>query len=99
MIWIMLYTIAHSLIVHARVLEASINFSLIYTSDHIFPALPIRDLINEDGEPVTTFKLATGNKPSISHLLVLFCPFVVKKATARVGTKRLNMSHQAQKGF
>ena len=30
---------------------------------------------------------------------MLFCPFVVQKATAHVETKALNMCHQAQKGF
>ena len=44
-------------------------------------------------------KLATGTKPSVSHLRVLFCPCVVRKATAHVDTKTLNMRHQAQKGF
>ena len=35
----------------------------------------------------------------MSHLQVLFCPCVVRKATAHVETKTLNMRHQAQKGF
>ena len=70
-----------------------------YTTDHIFPVLPIKDLINEDGDPTTPYKLATGTKPSVSHLLVLFFPCVVRKATAHVETKTLNMRHQAQKGF
>ena len=30
---------------------------------------------------------------------MLFCPCVVRKATANVETKTLNMRHQAQKGF
>ena len=30
---------------------------------------------------------------------MLFCPCVVRKATAQVETKTLNMRHQAQKGF
>ena len=38
-------------------------------------------------------------KPSLSHLRVLFCPYVVRKASAHVATKALNMHHQAQKGF
>ena len=67
--------------------------------DHIFLVLPIKDLINEDGDPTTSHKLATGTKPSVSHLRVLFCPHVLRKATAYVETKTLNMRHQAQKGF
>ena len=70
-----------------------------YTTDHIFPVLPIKDLINQDGDPKTPHKLATGTKPSVSHLRVLFCPCVVHKSTAHVETKTLNMRHQAQKGF
>ena len=85
--------------VHARVPEICVYFALMYTTDHIFTVLPIKDLINEDGDPTTPYKLATGTKPSVSHLPVLFFPCVVRKATAHVETKTLNMRHQAQKGF
>ena len=95
----MLRTISHSLTVHARVLEAYIHFALMYTTDHIFPVLPIKDVINKDGDPTTPYKLATGTKPSVSHLRELFCPCVVRKATEHVGKKALNMRHRAQKGF
>ena len=97
--WRTLRTVAHSLMVHARVSEAYIHLSLMYTTDNIIPVLPIKDLINEYGDPTTPYKLATGTKPSVSHLRVLFCPCVVRKATAHVGTKALNMCHQAQKVF
>ena len=70
--WRMLRTITHSLMVHARVSEAYIHFVLMYTKDHIFPVPPIKDLINEDGNPTTHFKLATCMKPPVSHLCVLF---------------------------
>ena len=96
---ITLCTVAHSLMVHAIVLEVYVHFALMYTTDHIFPVLPIKDLINEDGDPTTPHKLATCTKPSVSHLRVLFCPCVVQKATAHVETKALNMHHQAQNTF
>ena len=67
-----LRTIAHSLMVHARIPEIYIHFALMYTTYHIFPVLPIKDLIIEDGDPTTPYKLATGTKPSVSHLRVLF---------------------------
>ena len=44
-------------------------------------------------------KLETGMKTSVSHLRVLFFPCVVRKSTAHVETKTLNMRHQSQKGF
>ena len=77
-----LRTIEHSLMVHARFLEAYIHFSLMYTTYHNFLVLPIKDLINEYGDPTTPHKLATGKKPSVSHLLMLCCPCVVRKSTA-----------------
>ena len=70
-----------------------------YTIDHTFPVLPIKDIIKEDGNPTTPHKMATGTKPSVSHLRVLSFPCVVRKATAHVETKMLNMRHQAQEGF
>ena len=70
-----------------------------YTTYHIFPVLPIKDMINKDGEPTTPFKLATGKKPALSHLRELPFSCVVRKYTAHVDKKALNMRHQAQKGF
>ena len=67
-----LSTVAHSLMVHARVSEAYVHFALMYMTDHIFPVLPIKDLINEDGYPTTPHKLTKGTKPALSHLRVLF---------------------------
>ena len=68
-------------------------------ADNISPVLLIKYLINKYGNPTTSFKLATGMKPSILHFRVFFCPCVVRKATAHVVTKALNMLHKAQKGF
>ena len=97
--WRTLRTVAHALMVHARVMEVYVHFALMYRTDHIFLVLPIKYLINKDGNTTTPHKLATGKKPSVSHLRVLFFPCVVRKATAHVDTKTLNMRHQAQKGF
>ena len=61
---------------HVQVLEAYINFALMYTADHILSLLPIKYLINEEGEPTTPLKLVIGMKPSIYHLRVLLCTYV-----------------------
>ena len=97
--WRMLRTVEYSLMVHDIVPEVYVHFALMYTTDHIFPVLPIKDLINENGDTTMPHKLATVTKTSESHLRGLFCPRVVRKATAHVETKTLNMRHQAQKGF
>ena len=85
--WRTLRTVAHTLMLHARFLETCIHFALMYTTDHIFTVLRTKDLINKDGDPTTTQKLATGTKPSVSHLRVLLCPCVVRKAMAHVEKK------------
>ena len=43
--WRTLCTVSHSLMVHARVLEVYVHFVIMYMTDHIFPVLPIKDLI------------------------------------------------------
>ena len=80
--WRTLRTVAHTLMVHARVPEVYVHFTLMYMTDHIFPVLPIKDLINKDGDPTTPHKLETDTKSSVSHLRVLFFPCVVRKATS-----------------
>ena len=74
----MLRTTAHSIMLHGIFSEGYIHFALMYTTYHIFAVIPIKDLINKDGDPTTPFKLATGTKPSVSHLRMLFCPCVVR---------------------
>ena len=49
--------------VYERVPETYIHFELMYTSDKIFPVLPIKDLINKDGDQTKPFKLETGKNP------------------------------------
>ena len=44
--WRTLRTVAHALMVHTRFPEVYVHFTLMYTTDHIFPVLPIKDLIN-----------------------------------------------------
>ena len=51
--WRTLLTVAHSLMVHAKVPELYVHFALMYTTDQIFPVLSIKYLINEDGDPTT----------------------------------------------
>ena len=88
-----LHTIAYFLMLHVNVLELYFHSVLMYTTYHIFPVLPIKDMIYEDGYLTTPIKLVTGKKHSVSHLNVSVCPCDVQKATAHIGTKTLNMLH------
>ena len=83
-----LRTIAHSLMVHVRFLEAFIHFAVMYTADNILLVLPIKDPINKDGETTTLFKLATGTKPPVPHLCVLFFRVLYKKLLQILGQRR-----------
>ena len=85
--------------VHAWVSDKYIHFSFICITDDIIPGLPIKYLVNQDGEPTTPQKLETGTKTSVSNLHVSLCPCVVLKETAHVNTTVLNMHHQSQKVF
>ena len=58
-----------------------------------FPVLPIKYLINKDADLTMPFKLATGTKPSVSHLRVLFFSCVVWKSTSHVDKMALNVRH------
>ena len=42
---------------------------LMYITDHIFPVLPIKNLVNQYGEPTMPNKLETDKKPSVSYTL------------------------------
>ena len=64
-----------------------------YTTDHIFPVLPIKHLVNQDSEPTTPHKLETGTKLSVSNLRVLFCPCGVQKSTVNFDKKTVKMGH------
>ena len=66
-------TITHSLMVHAKFLEAYIHFVLMYTTDHMFPVIPIIDMINKDSKMTTPFKLAAGKN---LHYCIYACYFV-----------------------
>ena len=86
--WRTLRTVAHYLMAHARVTEAYVNFALMYMTDHIFPVLPIKDLINEDDDPKMPHKLATGTKHSVSYLLVLFFHVLYGKLRSTLRQRR-----------
>ena len=65
---------------------------------HIIPVLPIMHLVNQDGEPTTTQKLATSTNPPVSKFTFsILC--VVQKFTSGIEGKALKMRHQSEKDF
>ena len=55
--WRTLKVIAHSIMVHTQALYEYIHSSLMYTTHYMFTVLPIKHLINQDGEPTTPHKM------------------------------------------
>ena len=84
--------------VHVRVSESYIPFELMYTTYHIFPVLPIKYLINKDGDLTTPFKLVIGTKTSVSHLLVLFFHVLYGKLL-HIWDKGIKYASPSAKGF
>ena len=85
--WRTLRIIGHSLVVHDRVLEVYIHFALMYTPEHILLVLPNNDIINKDGNPTTTFKLATG-KDIQYHINACYFVHVLYGKLLHIMTKR-----------
>ena len=81
--WRTIRSIAHSLMVFARVNDDYTHHALIFAAHHIIPVLPLKDLVNEQGDPVTPIELMTNKKAMIRHLRTLFCPCIIKKHTAQ----------------
>ena len=85
--------------VHPRVSDEYIHFSLMYSTHYVFTVISMKHLVNQDREPTMPQELSTGTKPSVSNLCVLFCTYVVQNSNAYVDTKALNMYHQSQTSF
>ena len=85
--WRMLRTVAHTLMVHARVLEVYVHFAIMYMDDHILPILPIKDLINKDGDPTMPHKLATGTNLQC-HIYVFYFVRVLYGKLRRMSRRR-----------
>ena len=60
--WQTLWTIINSIMMYIQVSDEYNVFALIYMTDHIFPVLPIKYLLNQDGEQTKVHTLATGIK-------------------------------------
>ena len=82
-----LLKIAHSLMVHAKVLEAYTNIALMYTSYYILPVLPIKDLINEDDNKTTPLNLRQLQKLQYHSYLFYFFHVLYKKLIHMLGQR------------
>ena len=63
--WLTFQTIENLIIWNSRVSSEYIYIVLMYTTDHIFPVIPIKHLVKQDGESTMPHKLAYGMKHSV----------------------------------
>ena len=73
--------------VHVQVSNEYINCALMYTTDHICNALPIKNLGNQDDKPTTPHELENGTRPLVSNLRV-FSVHVLYKRQIHMLTQR-----------
>ena len=62
--WQKLRTVAHSIMVNARVLGEYILLELMHMTDNVISILSIKHFVKQDGGPTTPHTLATSKKPS-----------------------------------
>jgi len=76
--WQTTSTIAHTLLVHAKLPDTFWYHAMVYATD-IFNVLPVRGMKNEQYCPATPYELFFSEKPSIAHVRVFGCPTVVRQ--------------------
>ena len=82
----------------AQVSDKYIHFALMYTTDYIFPVLPIKHLVNKDGEKIchTNCKLAQ-NFQYQTHMF--YSVHVFTKGSAHVKKKCVKHASSITKSF
>ena len=82
-----LQNLAHSIMANARVSDKYIHFTIMYTTNHIFPFIPIKHLVNYEDELTNpkTWKLAE-NLQYQTH--VLYCVYLLYERQLHMLTQR-----------
>ena len=75
--WQSIRILAFAFLNYARVKNEFMTFALEHAWK-IFNILPIKNLVDSDGNPTTPFYLFYKVKPSVRKMRVLFCPVVAK---------------------
>ena len=94
--WGTVKNMARFMLCHARLPDSYYFHALLYACE-AFSVLPVKGLLNKDGNPATPHELFTGEKPCISDFRVFGCPVVVKKYVARIDGNAT--SNQTQRGI
>jgi transposase InsO family protein len=92
--WQTISAMGHSLIVHARLPDTFMYHALTYAC-RIFNILPVKGLLDNDGNVCTPYELFMGEKPRINHFCVFGCPIVAKKWN----TKQSSTGKQTERGI
>ena len=85
------------MMVHGRVGEAYTSLALEHAWK-VFNYLLLKNL-DQEGRPMTPFKLFHGYKPKVGHFWVLFCPTIAKKYKAMHDDHMINIPMTPQWGI
>jgi len=81
------------MLIHAWLPDAYMFHAITYAT-MVFIVLPIKDLIDQEGNVTTPSCLFLGTKPLVSAFHVFSCPCIAKKWTARINGKLIMDSTQ-----
>ena len=88
---------ARAMLVHAHLPIEFYHFAIDY-SLLILCVLPAKDLVDEKGEPITTYQLLHHLKPRVSRFKVFGCPVVFKRYQPYLDGKMVTDFKQLQQG-
>jgi transposase InsO family protein len=80
--WQSIRDIAFKTMVFAHVGDEFYDFAIEHAWK-VFNLLPLRDLVDSNGDPCTPLGAYTGTKPKLSRLRVLFCPCVINNGQTK----------------
>jgi hypothetical protein len=80
--WQSIRDIAFKTMVFAHVGDEFYDFAIEHAWK-VFNLLPLRDLVDANGDPCTPIGAYTGTKPKLSRLRVLFCPCVINNGQTK----------------
>ena len=80
---------------HARLNRKFFYYAVKY-AQYIHDVIPVCDLLDENGLPITPYYLATGRKPAVKYFRVLGCPTVFKRYEVSSDGKRIHNKYNQQ---
>ena len=93
--WGTIVKLANALLLHARLNRKFFYYAAKY-AQYIHDIIPVKNLLDAEGNPTTPYFLATGRKPAVKHFRVFGCPAVFKRYEVSDNGKRVKNKYTQQ---